>query len=300
MDLATLAIFRAVAREQSITRAAERLGRAPSNITTRVQQLEAEIGVPLFQRDKKRMALTAEGVTYLDYAERILHLADEAQQLVHPRQPGGRLRVGSMECTVASRLPPALARYNAAWPQVTLELSTGPSRQLVEALLAQRLDCALIALPAEANWLEPDELDLVPLFREELVLLLPPGHPPVASPADIRPRALAAFAPGCTYRELALGWLWDGGALNGRFAVQEIRSYHAMYACTAAGTCVSAMPRSVVDLLRASAPVEEKPLFPVDTWLASRPGLATPAFSEFRKTLGEFSDIRPIISRSTA
>lgn len=52
MDLATLSMFRTVAQEQSVTRAADLLGRVPSNVTTRIQQLEAEIGVALFQRDK--------------------------------------------------------------------------------------------------------------------------------------------------------------------------------------------------------------------------------------------------------
>jgi len=293
MDLTSLAVFRTVASEQSVTRAAELLGRVPSNVTTRIQQLEAEIGVPLFQRDKKRMALTAEGEAYLDYADRILNLADEARQVVNPTgRPAGTLRVGSMECTVATRLPEPLARYNAAWPQVKIDLSTAPTRQLIEALLAHRLDCALIAVPPGEWWLGPDALDKVPVFREELVLLLPPGHPAVEGPADIERRALAAFAPGCTFRMLAEEWLTGSGSVANSFAVHEVRSYHAMFACTAAGSCISVMPRSVVDLMRHIAPVVEKPLVTVDTYLACRPAFATPAFSEFRDMLLQFSDIK--------
>jgi DNA-binding transcriptional LysR family regulator len=292
MDLASLTVFRTVAREQSITRAAELLGRVPSNVTTRIQQLEAEVGVPLFQRDSKRMVLTSEGETYLDYADRILNLADEAQQVVNPAGPAGVLRVGSMECTVASRLPVPLARYNAQWPQVTIDLSTGPSRQLIDALLAHRIDCALIAVPSGEWWLAPNELDKVPVFREDLVLILPPGHPEVLHPGDIKPKALAAFGSGCTYRMLAQEWLTGFGTETGRFAVQEVRSYHAMMACTAAGSCISIMPRSVLDLMRHVAPVEEKPLMRVDTYLASRPGFATPAFTAFRDTLIGYSDIK--------
>jgi DNA-binding transcriptional LysR family regulator len=293
MDLVSLAVFRAVASEQSVTRAAELLGRVPSNVTTRIQQLEAELGVPLFLRDRKRMALTAQGEAYLDYADRILNLADEAAQVVNPTgRPAGTLRVGSMECTVASRLPEPLARYNAAWPQVKIVLSTAPTRQLVEALLAHRLDAALIALPPGEWWLGPDALDSAPVFREELVLLLPPGHPAVEGPADIECTALATFAPGCTYRMLAEQWLAGSGSIVNRFAVHEVRSYHAMFACTAAGSCVSVMPRSVLDLMRHIAPVVEKPLMTVDTYLAWRPGFVTPAFTEFRNTLLRFSDVK--------
>lgn len=291
MDLAALAVFRAVAREQSITRAAERLGRVPSNVTTRIQQLEAEIGVALFQRDRKRMTLTAEGQTYLDYADRILNLAEEAQQVVNPSGPAGTLRVGSMESTVASRLPIPLARYNKQWPEVVIDLSTAPTRQLIDALLARHIDCALIAVPAGEWWLGPGELDKLPVFREELVLLLPAGHPEIRHADEIRPRALAAFAPGCTYRLLAEEWLTGFGSLKAHFAVQEVRSYHAMFACTAAGSCISIMPRSVVDLMRHLGAVEEQPLMTVDTYLASRPGFATPAFAAFRDTLEAFAHI---------
>lgn len=291
MDLASLAVFRTVAREQSITRAAELLGRVPSNVTTRVQHLEAEIGVPLFQRDRKRMTLTAEGATYLDYADRILNLAEEAQQVVNPAVPVGTLRVGSMESAVAARLSEPLAQFNANWPEVTIDLSTAPTRQLVEALLAHRIDCALIAVPSGEWRLAPEAVDRTPLFREELVLLLPPGHPQVQSAEEIRPRALAAFAPGCTYRTLAGDWVAGSGTGSTQLRFQEVKSYHAMVACTAAGSCFSILPRGVLDLVPDAGRFTIKPLMTIDTHLASRPGFRTPAFSEFRKTLQAFSNI---------
>lgn len=291
MDMAALSLFRAVAREQSITRAAELLGRVPSNVSTRIQQLEAELGVALFQRDKKRMTLTNEGQTYLDYADRILNLAEEAQQVINPSEPSGTLRIGSMESTVASRLPLPLARYNKQWPDVAIDLSTAPTRQLIDALLAHHIDCAFIAVPSGDWWLDPGALDKTPVFHEELVLLLPPGHGEIRSLQDIKPRSLAAFASGCTYRMLAEEWLSGFGTTKERFAIQQVNSYHAMFACTAAGACFSIMPRSVVDLMRHLGSVEERPLMKVDTYLACRPGFTTPAFAEFRKTIAAFSDI---------
>ncbi len=292
MDLGSLAIFRTVAKEHSVTRAAELLGRVPSNVTTRIQQLEAEIGVPLFQRDKKGMALTSQGQAYLDYVDRILNLADEAKQVVNPTSPTGVLRIGSMECTVASRLPVPLAGYNSKWPEVTIDLSTAPTRQLIDSLLAHRIDCALIAVPPGEWWLGASEIEKVAIFREELVLLLPPGHAQVHCPDDIETKSLAAFAPGCTYRMLAEEWLTGYGTRPARFAIQDVRSYHAMFACTTAGSCISIMPRTVLDLMPRNASLVEKPLMTVDTYLACRPGFATPAFVEFCDTLAQFSDIR--------
>lgn len=291
MDLASLAVFRAVAREQSVTRAAELLGRVPSNVTTRIQQLEAEIGVTLFHRDRKRMALTAEGRTYLDYADRILNLADEAQQTVNPARPFGALRVGSMESTAASRLPQPLARFNARWPEVTIDLSTGPTRQLIEALLAHRIDCALIAIPPGRCWLDPDALEQAAIYREELVLLLPPGHPEAQRSDEIRPRSLAAFGQGCAYRFLAEEWITGFGARPAQLRVHEVRSYHAMVACTAAGASFCVLPRSVLDLVPDAGRFTVQPLMTVDTSLAVRAGFSTPAFMELREALLESSDI---------
>ncbi|WP_434030350.1 LysR substrate-binding domain-containing protein [[Pseudomonas] boreopolis] len=283
-------MFRAVALQQSITRAAELLGRVPSNVTTRIQQLEAEVGVPLFQRDRKRMELTPEGVAFLDYAEKILNLADEAVQVVNPAGPRGVLRVGSMESAVATRLASPLAQFNARWPEVALDLTTGPTRQLVDALLARRIDCAFVAAPSEAWWEASDALDRTPVFREELVLLLPPGHPRAARPEQIGPRALAAFAPGCTYRMLAEDWIAGSASRPVALQVHEVRSYHAMVACTAAGACFSVLPRRVLDLFPDAARFTVVPLVRADTWLVSRPGFKTPAFEAFRDLVVASSD----------
>ena len=76
MDHTSLDIFRVVAAELSVTRAAKRLGRVQSNVTTRIQQLEEELGVPLFRRDGNRLTLSAEGDRFLGYANRMRALAD--------------------------------------------------------------------------------------------------------------------------------------------------------------------------------------------------------------------------------
>ena len=287
MDLASLAVFCAVAREQSITRAAELLGRVPSGVTTRIQQLEADIDAALFERGQRRMVLTEKGRAYLVYAERILALADEARQALHPEHPCGTLRIGSMESTAASRLPLPLARFNTAHPQVRLDLSTGPTAALLDALREGRIDAALVALPKGA---EHDDLAAMPVFSEELLLLLPPSHAPVAGPADIAPRSLAAFAAGCTYRALAEDWLTESSTRAHRFTLHEVASYHAMFACTAAGACVSIMPRSVAALMATQAPLPHVSLGRFETSLVWRKGFSTPALASFRDCLADAGD----------
>ncbi|EOX6790291.1 LysR family transcriptional regulator NmoR [Pseudomonas aeruginosa] len=284
MDLSSLEIFRAVAREASVTRAAQQLQRAQSNVTTRIRQLEEDLGVELFLRDGKRMSLTERGSEFLAYAEQLLALADEARQSMHPAEPGGRLRLGSMESTAASRLPALLASYHKACPRVALEVSTGTSRALFDGVRARRLDCALVAAgPGWAGELDGSGLRGEPLFREDLLMILPAEHPPVHDIAEVRLRTLAGFARGCTYRQLA------EDSLGTPLTVQEVGSYHAILACVAAGACVGVLPRSVLQLL-GTPPLRSLPLAEVDTWLVWREGYATAAFERWRGVLGQAGD----------
>jgi len=311
VDFADLEIFRAVAAEHSVTRAAQRLGRVQSNVTTRIQQLEESLRARLFLRDGKRMTLTAEGHGFLSYAEKLLALAEEARQSVHPGTPGGRLRIGAMESTAASRLPIPLARYHTLWPEVDLQITTGTTRALLDGVLAQRLDCALVAqtnVPLPGAVQTTPELDALPdlhpdlgldpglegiaVFSEELLLVMPAAHPEIKGPDDLRIRTLAGFAQGCAYRQVAQSWLasaTQSGAPGQPtpLKVLEVASYHAILACVMAGSCVAILPKSVLDLQRESADLRIHPMLTVDTLLVRRSGYRTAAYEEFQQVVLE-------------
>jgi DNA-binding transcriptional LysR family regulator len=112
MDFSSLEKFCAVATEPGDARA-EQLARAQSNVTTRIEQLEEELEVQLFSRGGKRITLTPNGHRMLEYAQRLLSLAEEACGTMSPEQPTGRLRIGSLESTAATRLPLLLSTYTA-------------------------------------------------------------------------------------------------------------------------------------------------------------------------------------------
>src|SRR3954464_10131107 len=80
MELSDLRIFQAVVRAGGVTRAAVQLHRVQSNITTRVKQLEEKLGVELFLREGKKLQLTPAGMVLLDYADRLLSMAQEARE----------------------------------------------------------------------------------------------------------------------------------------------------------------------------------------------------------------------------
>ena len=280
MDFVALEIFCAVAAEGSVTRAAQRLQRVQSNVTTRVRQLEDAVGCTLFLREGKRMALTPEGQTLLAYAQRLLALAEEARQALQPSQPQGRLRLGAMESTAASRLPGPLARFHGQWPGVALELSTGASQDLLDRLRAHTLDAVLIAWPPG----QPSDpaLDAVPVFCEELLLALPADHAPISGPQEVQPGTLAAFERGCSYRHIAQQWL---AARTPPLQWLELGSYHAILACVAAGNCVGVVPRSVLELARTPPALHLHPLQSVDTLLVRRAGYRSAALDVLQQTL---------------
>jgi len=288
LDLSSIDIFLAVASDRSVTKAAKAVGRVPSNVTTRIQQLEEDLGVSLFSRDGKKMTLTREGETFLSYANRLKALALEARQAVRPLSPSGTLRVGTMESTAASRLPAALTQFNQMWPDVSLHLTMGASRDLTHDVLSDVLDCALIAGLPKAMREEDSRFDaelraleMVPVFVEDLLIVLPSGHPAIKSAADLRVGALAALEPGCTYRRIAENWVRKSSALP----TSELGSYHAILASVATGNTAGVMPRSVLDLMHWPTSAQTYQLGPVETLLVYRRNDRPSAFHAFHEVL---------------
>jgi DNA-binding transcriptional LysR family regulator len=291
MDLAALTIFRAVVRENGVTRAAAKLNRVQSNVTTRIKQLEADLGTELFTRDGRHLVLTPAGQTLLPYAERLLALADEARHAMKAGKPSGRLRLGTMESTAASRLPGVLARYHQTWPDVTLELETGTTGSLLQRVREYEVDAALVATPHD-NPLAGDLFDSSPIYREELVMLTPRGHRSIREPRDVALSTLIAFERGCTYRGYLEKWYLDHGLRPTR--VLELASYHAIVACVAAGAGVAVAPRSVLELQRNIDDVAIHSLGKsgqIDTRLLWRRGHFSPALAALRDALLENSNI---------
>src|SRR5215212_799094 len=179
MDLSDLKIFSAVVREGSVTRAAQRLHRVQSNVTTRIRQLEEDIGVALFIREGKRLHLSPAGQILLDYADRLLVLAEEARNAVQDPRPRGVFRLGAMESTAAVRLPGPVNAYHRLYPDVVFELRTGNPPALSKALLARELDAALVTLPIADALFEK-----VAVFEEEPVIVSAADTPAIGLGKD--------------------------------------------------------------------------------------------------------------------
>lgn len=240
MDLDDLRIFRCVVREGGVTRAANLLHRVPSNVTTRIKQLEERLEITLFRRQGRGLVLTEAGRTLLGHAERLLQLADIAEQDVRSGVVRGLLRLGSLESAAGARLPPVLSAFHARYPDVSIELHTGTTRALLGRLDRFEVEAAFISEPFEAG-----SLSSVPAFEEELVLISAKGAPAFRSAEDLNELTLLAFPDGCSYRRCLIEWLAEEGASPKR--ILDLGSYHAIVACVAAGTGVAIVPAELLD-----------------------------------------------------
>ena len=243
-------IFRTVVDEGGVIRAANKLNRVQSNVTTRIRQLEEHLGTRLFRREGRSIRLSAEGQTLLVYADRLLRLSDEAISEMRAGKPRGVFRLGSLESTAGSRLAPILSRYHTLYPDVVVELATGTAGALVTRVINFELEAAFVSEPFTA----PD-LRARPVFEERLVLITPRSMRKVSSPGDIGRATLIAFAQGCSYRKRIEEWLGSANVMPAR--VLEFASYQAMIACVAAGSGFAVVPKSVLEALRATRSVRQ-------------------------------------------
>jgi DNA-binding transcriptional LysR family regulator len=289
MDLADLHIFRSVVQAGGITRAAEKLNRVQSNVTTRVRQLEAELGVDLFLREGKRLHLSSAGKLLLDYADRLLDLADEAREAVHDAKPRGLLRLGTGESTAAMRLPIPMNEYLRRFPDVTLELRTDNTRELAGLVLTGELDAALLSEP-----IPEAPFEKVTIYEEAMVIVAGPGHAPIKSPRDVKPQTVLAFEPGCSYRKRLEDWFAHHGEMPDR--IIEITSYHAILGCAVAGMGIALVPRIVLSTFPDAKLLSVHSLPPgldrVRTVLIWRKGTLSPKVRALKEILLEHSDLQ--------
>jgi DNA-binding transcriptional LysR family regulator len=240
MDAADLRLFAAVARTGGIGKAALDLNTVQSNVTARLKALEDRLGTALFERTSRGAVLTAAGRRLLPYAERIVHLLEDAKRAARDDgAPAGQLTIGSLETTAALRLSPILAGFAKSHPAVDLSLKTGTSAELVAQVLDRTLDGAFVSGPV-------DHADLLaePMFAEELVLLTAPDVAGIAqflAGGDIRIIVLRA---GCSYRLILEAWLARRGVVGVR--VQEFGVLETIVSCVAAGLGVTLLPKALM------------------------------------------------------
>ena len=253
IDLRALEIFRTVAMEGSVSKASKKLNRVQSNVSTRVKQLERQLGKSLFLRRNRSFTLTPDGQLLLEYAERFLQLSLETKEAMEADKPGGVFRIGAMESTAAARLPNILTQYHELYPTVKIEMQTDTAAGLMRRLLSYDIEIAFVAEPVNA---EP--VNSLPVFEEKLILIAPLSFPPIEQFAEISGKPVVAFEAGCAYRRYLEQWLLETGIVPG--SVMAVSSYLAIIAIVSAGTGYAVIPQSVLDIVSVEGQFQYYPL----------------------------------------
>ncbi len=203
MELRHLTTFIHVCEFMSFSKAAEHLGYTQSSVTQQIQQLEAELGVELFERTGKRFSLSTKGLELLPYANRLTSLASETKAVIsNAQKPSGVLRIGAIESTCNYILPPVLKQYLKLWPSVQISVRNATTLEIMEMLRKNQVDLILtldkkIAVPEwNTAWEQPTNI----------VFLCCPAHPFAGRTnirlQDILEENLLLTEPGCDYLQV--------------------------------------------------------------------------------------------------
>ena len=172
MESARCKAFVTAAETGSFSKAGEVLGYTPSGVSQLVASLERELGLPLLGRNRKGVTLTENGRRllpavreFLQQENRIYQLAGEMSGLLV-----GSVTIATYSSVATHWLPAMMMRFQQEHPQVEFELFNGDYHDVDRWLADGSVDLAFVALPAEAD------SRCVPLYRDELVAVLPKGH----------------------------------------------------------------------------------------------------------------------------
>jgi LysR family hydrogen peroxide-inducible transcriptional activator len=235
----------AVADTLSFRAAAERCHVAQPSLSAQLAQLEAALGVRIFERDRRRVMLTAAGRELVERARGVLREADDlVQAAARAADPlGGRLAIGVIP-TISPYLLPAVApALRRAYPRLTVAWREEKTADLVRALQSGTLDAALLALEADIGDLEREVI-----AKDAFVLATPPRHPlgtaaTAARAADLREAPVLLLDDGHCFRDQALAVCSRARVRESEFRATSLTTLAQM---VAGGAGVTLLPELAV------------------------------------------------------
>lgn len=242
MELRHIRYFTALAEELNFSRAAERLHIAQPPLSRQIQQLEEEVGVPLFYRNKRRVELTNAGKAFLEKAYRLIDLVEEACDTARmaARAEHGKLVIGFTG--TAETLLPLLTVYRKKYPYVSLNLQLMGTTAQVAALQEKRIDVGILTPPVTNEELIVKKFDNPPLG-----VVLPENHPLAVRGGPIAVSELADESFVITPRSIGPGFYdsvtkacQDAG-FSPKITV-ETHDMPTVYALVSAGMGISLTP----------------------------------------------------------
>ena len=244
MLLSQLEAFIEAARRGNVSRAAEALFITQPALSARLKGLEAELGVELLVRTKRGVRLSEAGKAFVPFAQRALETVADGQQLLAELARGGagRLAIGAAPAVSTSVLPGMLTRFRAAHPSVQLVVRTGHSEEVLEMVLREQVELGLV------RELRHPEIVGVPLYEDDLVLVVEPAHPfatrGMIRVADLASEHLILFDRTSSYHELTSRLFREAGVVPR--GVMELDAIDAAKKMVEHGLGVALLPHTAV------------------------------------------------------
>ncbi len=245
MELRQLVIFRTLARTLNFTRTATALNYVQSNVTAQIQALETELGVRLFDRLGKRVALTDAGLRLLPYAEHVLESVDAMRAALSEGQdPVGTLTISAPETLCTYRLPRLLHYVREQYPLVRIHFRPSPVADLRRLVSEGLLDVAFVL----EEPIHSSRLTVKPLLAEPIQVVAAPSHPfavrECVEPADMERETVLLTENGCGYRSMFEHMLAEMGVQP--TATVEFSSVEAIKQCVMVGMGIAILPQMTI------------------------------------------------------
>jgi DNA-binding transcriptional LysR family regulator len=280
-DLPDLRLVAAIADSGALTRAAERVHLAPSSASHRLTQLEAALGVALFERHARGLRPTAAGESLLRHARQVFAQLEQMHADLAPYASGLTAQVTVFANTNAINcfLPEDLGDFLRAHPHIRVSLEEQPSPAIVGAVAAGQVDIGVVA--AEGDF---GGLNVTPYRRDRLVLIVAVDHPlgqkSEIAFADVLTEAFVCLHAGSAIHTFMMN---HAARLGGRLDVRiQVRSFAAVCRMVAAGVGIGMVPRSSVSAVDHLKVVEiSDPWAPRDLQLCSQNTLSPAAAALF-------------------
>jgi len=245
MEIRQLRTFQAVAQMLSFNRAAERLHYAQSSISAQIQALEEELDVKLFDRLGRRILLTEAGDRLLQYAGKILDLADETRaEVARSKEPEGALTIRVPESFCVHRLPLVVKEFRSRFPKVRLSFITCTIENLQKDLRKGITDLAFLLTDS----IQAADLEAEALGFEHILLVASPGHPLAEKPEirtrDLEGETILLSKVDCSYRGSFQQILDQRNVRPG--ATLELNSVEAIKQCVMQRVGITILPEIAV------------------------------------------------------
>ncbi|HEY8489684.1 MAG TPA: LysR family transcriptional regulator [Dehalococcoidia bacterium] len=307
MELGQLEAFVQVAAHRSFSKAAEALFLTQPSVTARIQALEKELGEELFERSGRSVRLTDSGAAFLPYAERALQLIQEGRDALEALRNAelGHLRLGAALTVSTYVLPRILRAFRSQYPGVEVTVSTGRSDQVLEMVLADEVHLGLVRA------LVHPEVETVPLYDDEVVLITGANHPFAAARSvtmeELGEQPLILYDRGSTYYDLTQSAFRDAGVVLKQ--AMELETLEAAKKMVEEGLGVALLPRVAVERELRLGILTEVPLADAPEMRRSitlimrrnrRHPRSTASFVEVLRSLYRFDMPESLLARSGA